>query len=115
MDVLHALRIALIIDSLALICRVPNFADSNRHTNEDVLRAALALDFEEAENIIRQEFSLNKVQAKFDSLTETQDYDDGGSTDYNVIEEQILVPFRENRRIIMLISQMVSGHYGAHG
>ena len=115
LDVLHALRIALIIDSLALICRVPTFSDSNRHTNEDVLGAALALDFEEVENIIRQEFSLNKVQTKFDSLAETQDYDDGGSTDYNVIEEQILVPFRKNRKIIMLISQMVSGHYGAHG
>ena len=115
LDVLHALRIALIIDSLALICRVPNFSDSNRHTNEDVLRAALALDFDEVENIIRQEFSLNKVQTMFDSLAETQDYDDGASTDYNVIEEQILVPFGENRRIIMLISQMVSGHYGAHG
>jgi phosphoenolpyruvate carboxylase len=115
LDVLHALRIALIIDSLALICRVPNFSDSNRHNNEDVLRAALALDFEEVENIIRQEFSLNKVQTKFDALAETQDYDDGASTDYNVIEKQILVPFRENRKTIMLISQMVSGHYGAHG
>ena len=115
LDVLHALRIALIIDSLALICRVPNFSDSNRHNNEDVLRAALALDFEEVENIIRQEFSLNKVQTKFDALAETQDYDDGASTDYNVIEKHILVPFRENRKTIMLISQMVSGHYGAHG
>ena len=80
-----------------------------------MLRAALTLDFEDVENIIRQEFSLNKVQTKFDSLAESQDYADGGSTDYNVIEEQILVPFKENRRIIMLISQMVSGHYGAHG
>ena len=79
LDVLHALRIALIIDSLALICRVPNFSDSNRHTNEDVLRAALTLDFEEVENIIRQEFSLNKVQTKFDSLAEMQDYDDAVS------------------------------------
>ena len=75
----------------------------------------MTLDFEEVENIIRQEFSLNKVQTKFDALAETQDYDDGGTTDYNVIEEQILVPFKKNRRIIMLISQMVSGHYGAHG
>ena len=75
----------------------------------------MALDFEEVENIIRQEFSLNKVQTKFDSLAEMQDYDDVGTADYNVIEEQILVPFKENRRIIMLISQMVSGHYGAYG
>ena len=115
LDVLHALRIALIIDSLALICRVPDFSDSNRHTNEDVLRAALDLDFEDVENIIRQEFSLDKVQPKLDSLSEPQDYNNEALTDYHVIEEQILVPFAENRRIIMLISQMVSGHYGAHG
>jgi hypothetical protein len=115
LDVLHALRVALIIDSLALICRVPHFSDSNRHTNEDVLTAALALDFEEVENIIRQEFSLDKIQPKFDSLAEKQDYNDEVSIDYHVIEEQILVPFLENKRIIMMISQMVSGHYGAHG
>ena len=75
----------------------------------------MVLDFEEVENIIRQEFSLNKVQTNLGSLAEPQDYDDAASTDYNVIEEQIFVPFKENRRIIMLISQMVSGHYGAHG
>ena len=73
------------------------------------------LDFEEVENIIRQEFSLEKAQPKFDSLTETQDYTDEASTDYHVIEEQILVPFIENKRKIILISQMVSAHYGAHG
>jgi hypothetical protein len=115
LDVLHALRIALIIDSLALICRVPNFSDSNRHTNEDLLREALNLDFEEVENIIREEFSLDKVQPKFDSLAEMQDYDDEITNNYRVIEEQILVPILENKRKIMLISQMVSGHYGAHG
>ena len=115
LDVLHALRIALIIDSLALICRVPHFSDSNRYTNEDVLREALALDFEEVEKIIRQEFSLDQARPKFDSLAETQDYNDEASTDYHVIEEQILVPFIENKRKIMLISQMVSAHYGAHG
>ena len=115
LDVLHALRIALIIDSLALICRVPHFSESNLHANEDVLSAALALDFEEVENIIRQEFSLGKAQPKFDSLAETQDYSNEASTDYHVIEEQILLPFLKNKRTIMLISQMVSGHYGAHG
>ena len=115
LDVLHALRIALIVDSLALICRVPEFSDSNRHTNEDVLSAALDLDFDEVEKIIRQEFSLDKVQPKYDALAETQNYKIEASSDYHVIEEQILVPIANNKRIILLISQMVSGHYGAHG
>ena len=63
-----------------------------------MLSAALALDFEEVENIIRQEFSLDKAQPKFDSLAETQDYSNEASTDYHVIEEQILLPFLKNKR-----------------
>ena len=73
------------------------------------------MDFDEIENIIRQEFALDKPQPKFDSLTETQDYNDEAAADYYVIEEQILVPFMENKRKIITISQMVSAHYGAHG
>ncbi len=58
---------------------------------------------------------MDKIKPKYDSLAETQNYTVEDSSDYHVIEEQILVPIAENKRTIMLISQMVSGHYGAHG
>ena len=115
LDLIHAVRVALIIDSLALICRVPRFAESNRHSNDDVLRQALSLDFDGVQKIIRQEFSLDKTKLTYGQLREKQNYKDDGSSDYQAIEEQILNPLNRNHKMIKLISQMISGHYGAHG
>ena len=115
LDMIHAVRIALIIDSLALICRVPRFAESTRHSNEDVLRQALSLDFDEAQAIIRQEFSLDKTKHAHSEVAETQNYRDESHSDYQAIAEQILAPLERNNQMIKRITQMISGHYGAHG
>ena len=112
---IHAVRIALIIDSLALICRVPRFAESTRHSNEDVLRQALSLDFDEAKAIIRQEFSLDKTKHVHSDVDETQNYRDESYSYYQAIAEQILAPLERNNQMIKRITQMISGHYGAHG
>ena len=115
LDMIHAVRIALIIDSLALICRVPRFAESTRHSNEDVLRQALSLDFDEAQAIIRQEFLLDKTKHVHSDVAETQNYRDESYSDYQAIAEQILAPLERNNQMIKRITQMISGHYGAHG
>ena len=115
LDLIHAIRIALIIDSLALISRVPKFAASNLHSNDDVLRHALSLDFDEVQKIIRQEFSLDKISLTYGQLSEKQNYKDDNSSDYQSIVKQILDPLDFNHKMIKRISQMVSGHYGAHG
>ena len=115
LDIIHAVRIALIIDSLALICRVPRFAESTRHSNEDVLRQALSLDFDEAQAIIRQEFSLDKTTHSQTDVAEAQNYRDESYSDYQAIAEQILAPLERNNQMIKRITQMISGHYGAHG
>ena len=115
LDMIHAIRIALIIDSLALISRVPQFAESNRYSNDDVLRHALSLDFDEVQEIIRQEFSLDKPQLEYGELSERQNYKADNSSDYQAISEKILVPLNFNHKMIKRISQMISGHYGAHG
>ena len=115
LDMIHAVRIALIIDSLALICRVPSFAEPTRLSNEDVLRQALSLDFDEAQAIIRQKFSLDKTKHEHSEVAETQNYRDDSHSDYQAIAEQILVPLERNNQMIKRITQMISGHYGAHG
>ena len=115
LDLIHAIRIALIIDSLALVSRVPKFAASNLYSNDDVLRHALRLDFDEVQKIIRQEFSLDKIPLNYGQLIEKQNYKDDNTSDYQTITQQILDPLDFNHKMIKRISQMVSGHYGAHG
>ena len=79
------------------------------------MRHALSLDFDEVQKIIREEFSLDKTSLTYGQLSEKQNYKDGNSSGYQSIVKQILDPLDFNHEMIKRISQMVSGHYGAHG
>ena len=57
LDLLHAIRIAVIIDSLTLICQTPNLSESNQYSNADILALGLRLDFETVIEIIQSAFT----------------------------------------------------------
>ena len=115
LDLLHAIRIAVIIDSLVLLCRTPKFAESNQYSNADLLSVGLRLDFETAAAIIQSAFQSNAGDRGGDQLAEAETYSASNSGSYGAITEQILQPLAANHRIILTVTQMISGHYGAHG
>jgi phosphoenolpyruvate carboxylase len=115
LDLLHAIRIAVIIDSLVLLCRTPTFAESNNYSNSDLLLAGLRLDFETATSIIQSAFATATSNRVTDEVAEIETYSMSNSGNYAVIKEDILEPLKVNHDIILTITQMVSGHYGAHG
>ena len=115
LDLLHAIRIAVIIDSLTLICQTPNLGESNQYSNADILALGLRLDFETAIEIIQSAFTVGYATSAKDGLAEAEDYSQSNTGNYSVIDEQILQPLDANQRIIRTITQMISAHYGAHG
>lgn len=115
LDLLHAIRIAVIIDSLTLICQTPNLGESNQYSNTDILALGLRLDFETAMEIIQSAFTAGYAASAKNGLAEAEDYSLSNTGNYTVIEEQILRPLADNQRIIRTITQMISAHYGAHG
>ena len=115
LDLLHAIRIAVIIDSLTLICQTPNLGESNQYSNADILALGLRLDFETAMEIIQSAFTAGYATSAKDGLAEAEDYSQSNTGNYSVIDEQILQPLAANQRIIRTITQMISAHYGAHG
>lgn len=115
LDLLHAIRIAAIIDSLVLICQTPTLAESNQYSNADILALGLKLDFATATTIIQSAFTTGLAANETDDLVEPEDYSVSNSGNYSVIEEQVLKPLAHNQHIIHTITQMVSAHYGAHG
>jgi phosphoenolpyruvate carboxylase len=115
LDILHAVRIALIIDSLLLVCRVPRFAESGQYSNAQMLNLALALDFDSVQEIVTEIFSLDAAARLGLTLEEPQSYAEDNTENYRQISEQILRPLAENKELILQISQMISGYYGAHG
>ena len=115
LDLLHAIRIAVVIDSLTLICQTPNLGESNQYSNSDIISLGLRLDFDSAIEIIQSAFTAGYSASARDGLTEFEDYSQSNTGNYSVIDKKILQPLAANHRIIRTITQMVSAHYGAHG
>ena len=111
---LHALRLTIITDSLLKIAKVPRFAESNRHSNTDLVNAGLRLDFETACQIIEIEFP-EKHGHHTAELAEPDSYLKTQSTGYEKTREQLLAPLYDNQKKLRLITQLISAHYGAHG
>jgi phosphoenolpyruvate carboxylase len=115
LDLLHAIRLAVITDSLMVICRTPNLGESNQYSNDDILALGLSLDFAGVAEIIRDAFSRKQGAAVGETLNEDETYSGESSGNFAAIEREILVPLQENQVLIDRITQMVSAHYGAHG
>ena len=115
LDLLHAIRIAVIIDSLVLISRTPNLAESNQYSNADILALGLRLDFEEAALIIRSAFASGTASPNEGLLSEPENYSASNTGNFSIVEDRILRPLAHNKAIILTITQMISAHYGAHG
>lgn len=115
LDLLHALRIAIIIDSLMIICRTPSLGESNRHSNDDLLALGLSLDFSSASRIITSAFGPSGHGEAATGLTEPETYSAEGDSNFGAIEREVLTPLKTNQILMDRITQMISAHYGAHG
>ncbi len=115
LDLLHAIRIALIIDSLTLICNTPSFGENNHHSNDNIISIGLRLDFPLVISIIKSAFTADNADLEIDNLAEPENYSGQNTGNFSIIDKQVLTPLSENHRIIRKITQMISGHYGAHG
>ena len=115
LDLLHAMRLAIITDSLMVICRTPNLGESNKYSNDDILALGLSLDFRGVVEIIEDAFSRAPGAAAGVSLQEPETYSGESAGNFAAIRREILDPLATNQILIDRITQMVSGHYGAHG
>ena len=115
LDLLHAIRIAVIGDSLMLICRTPKLAESNQFSNDDILALGLSLDFQAAADLIRSAFQPSNNVDGAAGLDENETYSSQSGSSFAVIEAELLQPLAANMAVIGRITQMVSAHYGAHG
>ena len=115
LDLLHAIRIAVISESLMMICRTPNLGESNRYSNDDILALGLRLDFVSAAEIIRSAFGPSGHGDQAAILDEPETYSRESGSNFAAIEREVLDPLAANQVIIDRITQMISAHYGAHG
>ena len=116
LDVLQAIRLALIMRVFILAARLPRFAPQNETSPTILLGRALALDIPDVVSFMRQAFP-HRVSAAQDAAAfdEKASYRPRGIDDYGRLETEILEPMETAYQLIREIGTGISHHFGAFG
>ncbi|MEO1283186.1 MAG: phosphoenolpyruvate carboxylase, partial [Pseudomonadota bacterium] len=115
-DLLQAIRSALIMRIFILSGQLPRFAPRNDMSYEQLLNRALALDIPEVLSFMRQAFPHQAASAATsDGFTESATYRPHGIDDYARLETEILTPMEEAYEFVLEIGTGISHHFGAFG
>lgn len=115
LDLLQAIRLAMIMRIFILAAQLPRFAGQDT-SHAQVLDMALGLDIPEVIKIMRSAFPHNAksrvAESRFD---EPSTYRPRGIDDYGRLETEIFTPMEESYEFIREIGTGISHHFGAFG
>ena len=115
LDLIHAIRIFILTETLVLFAKVPKFAESSKYSADQSLEMALTLDFSGAVDIIKDEFSSHSKVGTTLKLSETENYRRSLDPIYLDIEDQLINPIIESQSYLERLSLMISSVHDAHG
>jgi phosphoenolpyruvate carboxylase len=115
LDLLQAIRIAVIMDAIVRVFQVPRFAESNRFSQSDLYEAAISLEFDLVDQIVSAEFPAEEATDNLGEIGEPEDYSTTASLSYADTTQKIRQPLVQRKNLIQKITQLVSAKYGAHG
>ncbi|MCP4780917.1 MAG: phosphoenolpyruvate carboxylase [Hyphomicrobium sp.] len=116
LDLLQAVRLALIMRIFILAAQLPRFTQTNEVSHDQIFRQALALEIPEVIGFMRQAFP-RRVQAERSSAAfdETATYFPQSIEDYGRIETEILEPMEQAYELVREIGTGITHHWGAFG
>ncbi|MEE8099420.1 MAG: phosphoenolpyruvate carboxylase [Hyphomicrobium sp.] len=116
LDLLQAVRLALIMRIFILAAQLPRFTQTNEVSHDQIFRQALALEIPEVIGFMRQAFP-RRVQAERSSAAfdETATYFPHSIEDYGRIETEILEPMEQAYELVREIGTGITHHWGAFG
>jgi phosphoenolpyruvate carboxylase len=116
LDLLQAIRLALIMRIFILAAQLPRFTPTNEISHDEIFRSALALEIPDVIAVMRQAFP-RRTSAAYDAaaFTEQATYLPQGIDDYGRIETEILEPLEQAYELVREIGTGISHHWGAFG
>ncbi len=112
--ILHAFRVALILELYELATRVPDFGPQMGTTRERTLLRLLHLDVTGAVNSLERIFSL-QPSAAVEDFGEEATYRGDDSHTYETEHEQVFRPLRERFELVRRVSSAIVHHIGFLG
>ncbi len=116
LDLLQAIRLALIMRIFILAAQLPRFTPTNEVSYADIFGRALALEIPDVVAVVRQAFP-RRISAASDAaaFNEPATYLPQGIDDYGRIETEILEPMEAAYEMVREIGTGISHHWGAFG
>lgn len=115
LDLLQAIRLALIMRVFILAAQLPRFAPQDGLSHAQVLEMALSLEIPEVLSILRKAFPHDEKDVTAKSFDEQASYRPRGIDDYARLETEILTPMEISYEFIREIGTGISHHFGAFG
>lgn len=116
LDLLQAIRLALIMRIFILAAQLPRFTPTNEVSYDQIFRSALSLNIPEVVSVMRQAFPRRgKSAATSEEFLERATYLPKGIDDYARIDAEILEPMEEAYELLREIGTGISHHWGAFG
>jgi len=116
LDLLQAIRLALIMRVFILAAQMPRFSARNEISHRQLFEMALTLDVPDVVAEMRQAFPKRaKTAGDSAQYTEQATYRPHGIDDYGRLETEILAPMEQAYELIREIGTGISHHFGAFG
>jgi phosphoenolpyruvate carboxylase len=118
LDLLQALRLALIMRIFILAAQLPRFTPQDGLSHAQVLEMAMGLDVPEVLNILRKAFphsAKNIAEKGAPEFDEQATYRPRGIDDYARLETEILTPMEISYEFVREIGTGIEHHFGAFG
>ncbi|MBO6550281.1 MAG: phosphoenolpyruvate carboxylase [Rhizobiales bacterium] len=114
-DMLHALRIALIMHIYLLGGRLPILAARNDLTHKDIMRMVLSLRIDDALTPLREAYPRAKpTRAEYEIAEEASYMVDEGS-DFEELNDRLIDPMVESYELIRRVGVGIGHHFRAYG
>jgi phosphoenolpyruvate carboxylase len=116
LDLLQAIRLALIMRIFILAAQLPRFTPANEVTYDQIFQWAIGLEIPAVVQIVREAFPRRSLGAHdATAFEEPATYLPHGIDDYGRVETEILAPMEEAYEFIREIGTGISHHFGAFG
>ncbi|XSG81151.1 MAG: phosphoenolpyruvate carboxylase [Methyloligella sp. ZOD6] len=115
LDVLQAVRLAMIQHIFLLAARVPRFSTRNDIARDQIIGLILSLRVDEAVQLLREAFPKDVPEVTEYTLDEPATYTGYEGSDYAEINRELIDPIVETYRVVLEIGVGISHHFGAYG
>ncbi len=115
LDLLHAVRIAIIQHLFLMAARLPGFAPQTGHTKNDVMEMIFSLHIDEAHELLCDIFPVDSPKLSDFNLKEDADYPNNITPTYREIRVELVDPLLECQLLLRHITNGISHYYGAIG